>query len=70
MRQALGLIETRGLVALFESAAVGFPASSPSDHQPWLMLIGQNGLGKSSLLKAAALPFMWPEERRAFFALW
>ncbi len=33
-------------------------SSATRDQQPWLMLLGENGVGKSSLLKAIALALM------------
>jgi AAA domain, putative AbiEii toxin, Type IV TA system/AAA domain len=35
-----------------------------SDREPWLLLLGENGVGKSSLLKAVALALVDEEERR------
>jgi uncharacterized protein (TIGR02646 family) len=37
-----------------------------SDRDPWLLLLGVNGVGKSSVLQAIALPFMTPAERRRY----
>lgn len=33
------------------------------DNEPWLLLLGENGVGKSSLLKAVALALMGEQER-------
>ena len=40
-----------------------FPESD-SERQPWLMLIGRNGVGKSSILQAAALASCQPASRK------
>lgn len=39
--------------------------ASPAATAPWLMLLGENGCGKSSLLQAVALALMGAEERAA-----
>jgi uncharacterized protein (TIGR02646 family) len=47
--------------------SIEFPEhEAGSDHEPWLMLLGVNGVGKSSVLQAIALPFMTPADRRRY----
>lgn len=41
------------------------PATSSTAAAPWLMLLGENGCGKSSLLQAVALTLMGARERDA-----
>jgi uncharacterized protein (TIGR02646 family) len=44
-----------------------FPrAGSEADSEPWLMLLGVNGVGKSSVLQAVALALMTPAARRRY----
>lgn len=51
-------VEIENFKAL-ESITLKFPAlSTEESKEPWLMLLGENGLGKSSILKAIALPFL------------
>ncbi|MED3354372.1 AAA family ATPase [Bacillus thuringiensis] len=39
---------------------------SKSSNAPWLMLLGENGVGKSSILQAIALTLMGEEQREKF----
>jgi uncharacterized protein (TIGR02646 family) len=52
-------IEIRNFKAI-ANLRLAFP-SSRSDHESWLMLIGENGTGKSSILQALALALMGEE---------
>lgn len=45
-------------------AEVQSPSGEPDRSEPWLMLLGENGVGKSTVLKAIALALM-PEAKRA-----
>jgi uncharacterized protein (TIGR02646 family) len=51
----------------FENANVDYAQDSPSvadaESQPWIMLLGENGVGKSTLLKAIAYALMPARER-------
>jgi uncharacterized protein (TIGR02646 family) len=51
----------------FENANVDFAQDSPSvttgESQPWIMLLGENGVGKSTLLKAIAYALMPARQR-------
>jgi uncharacterized protein (TIGR02646 family) len=49
---------------LFRKLALGL--SSASEAAPWLMLLGENGLGKSTLLQAVALALMGDRLRARF----
>jgi predicted ATPase len=42
------------------------PCSSAAETAPWLMLLGENGLGKSTLLQAVALALMGDKLRNRF----
>lgn len=58
-------VEVRNFKAI-SSASLQFPstqAENSSVGQPWMMLLGENGVGKSSLLQAVALASM-PDEQR------
>jgi ABC-type Mn2+/Zn2+ transport system ATPase subunit len=54
-------IEIRNFRAI-EHVALEYRAPMP-DREPWLLLLGENGVGKSSLLKAVALAMADDEER-------
>ncbi len=45
--------------------ALEFDLGRASSQAPWLMLLGENGTGKSSVLVAVALALMSPSEREA-----
>lgn len=44
-----------------------FPAATDPEREPWILLLGQNGVGKSSILKAVALAMADPAERRRLY---
>lgn len=45
-----------------------FPEPGPDvDREPWLMLLGVNGVGKSSVLQAIGLTFMSPARRKRYY---
>jgi energy-coupling factor transporter ATP-binding protein EcfA2 len=46
-----------------ESLELSLPPPMP-DREPWLLLLGENGVGKSTVLKLLALASMQPDERR------
>ncbi|GAA1569352.1 AAA family ATPase [Kribbella sancticallisti] len=54
-------IDIRNFRAI-EHVVLDFRAALP-DREPWLLLLGENGVGKSSLLRAVALAMAGEEER-------
>ena len=47
--------------------SIEFPEHrASSEREPWLMLLGVNGVGKSSLLQSIALPFMSAGNRKRY----
>lgn len=47
--------------------SIEFPEHrAASEREPWLMLLGVNGVGKSSLLQSVALPFMSAGNRKRY----
>jgi uncharacterized protein (TIGR02646 family) len=53
--------------SMYENANVDFAQDTPSvttgESQPWIMLLGENGVGKSTLLKAIAYALMPARQR-------
>lgn len=43
---------------------LNFALESDATTEPWIILLGENGVGKSSVLKAIALVFMDPKDRK------
>lgn len=52
----------------FHEVAIEFPepqkTTTDTIQEPWIMLLGENGVGKSSILKAVALALSTPAQRR------
>lgn len=64
--ERLEVVEIRNFKAI-EHVRLQFPPpAGDGSQQPWLLLLGENGVGKSSALKAIALAFASDNERRAF----
>lgn len=57
---------TETLPVVDGNADVVQEASATPTNEPWLMLLGENGVGKSSILKAVALAMMPAAQRRRY----
>jgi hypothetical protein len=63
--QMLHRIEISNFRAI-RSLSLTFELSTGSDETPWLVVLGENGTGKTSLLHAVALALMTPWQRSAY----
>lgn len=60
-------VEIKNFKAL-PDISIRFPyASTESGDEPWIVLLGENGMGKSSVLKAVALPYLVRENRAELY---
>lgn len=62
----ISLRNFRGIASL----DLEIPEATSESGTPWLMLLGENGRGKSSVLQAAALAMMGHRRRTALLAHW